>query len=546
MDQAFSIALAQVNTIVGAITQNMALIRRERALAKAQDVDFIIFPELALIGYPPEDLVLRPAFRQAAMAAMQELAKDTADNGPAMLVGGVWEENGAVYNAVALLDDGKIKQLQYKHDLPNYDVFDEKRIFKKASTYTVMECRGKMLGVVICEDTWTPDAAKELAAQGAEILISVNASPYDLEKHIQRVEIATSRSAETGLPLLYLNSVGGQDEIVFDGHSFVISGQKIVGEMPHAKEATGIVRLEKGALYLENSLHTSAWAKSSDSLSEEKQIYETLVLGVKDYFRKTGITGAILGLSGGVDSALVAAIAVDALGKENVRGVRMPSRYSAADSLEDAEETAKILGIRMETIPIEPVVKAMGTALADVFAGYAPNVAEENIQARVRGNLLMALSNKIGWAVLNTSNKSEMAVGYSTLYGDMCGAYAVLKDVYKTQVYRLCEWRNSQNKVIPERSITKPPTAELRENQKDSDSLPDYPVLDAILHGLVEERLSVAEIVARGFEAPMVEKVKRLLHFAEYKRRQTPPGTKITPLAFGKEWRYPIAAKIEI
>lgn len=529
------IALAQVNPTVGDIAGNLAIMRAARAKAVKHGAQLIVFPELMITGYPPEDLVLRSGFQRRAMEAVGEFAGETIDGGPAVITGGIWIQEGQLHNAGFLLENGTIAAYRFKTDLPNYGVFDEARVFKPGAMPKVMSCRGLKIGLIICEEAWKPQVAIALKADGAELLICINASPYEKTKIAKRSEIVKARTTETGLPLLYVNLVGGQDDIVFDGSSFIMdgSGREIARLKSHEPDLA-LFGWDSGKSDISNIPHNSIPA-------EEEAIYKTLVLGLRDYVEKTGQQGVLLGLSGGIDSALVAAIAVDALGKNRVRGVLMPSRYTSADSNEDALETAKFLDIRIDTVPIEPGVGAFETMLANVFSGHAPNVAEENIQSRLRGNILMAISNKIGWIVLNTSNKSETAVGYTTLYGDMCGAYSVLKDVYKTQVYALANWRNAQGRVIPERSITKAPTAELRENQKDEDSLPPYPVLDQILHGLVEERLSVSVLVEKGFERETVEKVNRLLYSAEYKRRQAPPGVKITSMVFGKDWRYPIA-----
>lgn len=549
MTHSLTIALAQCNPVVGAIADNIALIRRLRAESAEQSADVVVFPELAVTGYPPEDMVLRPAFQRRAMEAVETLAKDTADGGPAIITGGIWVENGRVHNVLFLLEDGVIRAKQSKVHLPNYGVFDEARVFASASHMPqVVELRGVKVGLIICEDTWSPDVAASLKADGAELLISSNASPYETTKADTRRAIVGGRVGETKLPLLYLNIVGGQDEIVFDGGSFVTNANgDEIARMKQHEEDLGIVVWKNGRL------DVSAIPERPRQ-SREESMYQTLVLGLRDYIGKTRLQGAILGLSGGIDSAFVVALAVDALGAENVRGVSLPSRYTSQMSLEDAEESAKLLGIHLDTISIEPAVEAYHTMLKDVFSGTEEGLAEENIQSRIRGGILMAISNKHGNALVNTTNKSEMAVGYGTLYGDMCGAYAPLKDVYKLQVYALAKWRNKHHRpnflgpkgrVIPERSITRAPSAELRENQEDRDSLPDYPLLDPILHALVEEKLSVEETVAKGFDRETVEKTNRLLYIAEYKRRQAPPGVKVTSMVFGKDWRYPLAQQFD-
>lgn len=537
MSDPLTFALAQTNPTVGDMAGNIAIIREERAKAAAQGAHVVVFPELMVTGYPPEDLVLRAGFQRWAMDEVEQLASETADGGPDIITGGIWLEAGKLYNAAFHLAGGEIKAIQFKQHLPNYGVFDEARVFTAGDSAEPWEVRGRKVGVVICEDTWFADVSGNLRGLGAELLISINASPYEVSKPDQRREEVLSRVNETGLPLLYLNLVGGQDDIVFDGGSFIIDahGKEIARLKSHAEDL-GIIRWDGRKLDV-------AGIPENPVPCREESIYRTLVLGLRDYVHKTRQQGVLLGLSGGIDSAIVAAIAVDALGADNVRGVLMPSRFTSDDSNDDALETAKLLGIRTDTVSIRPGVQAFDDMLAEVFSGFAPNVAEENIQARLRGNILMAISNKIGWIVLNTSNKSETAVGYSTLYGDMCGAYSVLKDVYKTQVYALAHWRNSVGRVIPERSITKAPTAELRENQKDEDSLPPYDKLDVLLHGLIEEKLSMRAMMDRGYPREMVEKVTRLLYSAEYKRRQAPPGVKITSMLFGKDWRYPIAQR---
>lgn len=549
MADTLTIALAQCNPTVGAIADNCALIRRLRAESAEQSADVVVFPELAVTGYPPEDMVLRPAFQRRAMEAVESLAKDTADGGPAIITGGIWVENGKVHNVLFLLEDGVIRAKQSKVHLPNYGVFDEARVFASASHMPqVVELRGVKVGLIICEDTWSSDVAAALKADGAELLISSNASPYETTKADVRRAVVGGRVAETKLPLLYLNIVGGQDEIVFDGGSFVTNANgDEIARMKQHEEDLGIVVWKDGRL-------DASAIPDRPRQSREESMYQTLVLGLRDYIGKTRLQGAILGLSGGIDSAFVVALAVDALGAENVRGVSLPSRYTSQMSLEDAEESARLLGIKLDTISIEPAVAAYHAMLKDVFAGTEEGLAEENIQSRIRGGTLMAISNKHGNALVNTTNKSEVAVGYGTLYGDMCGAYAPLKDVYKLQVYALARWRNvnhrpnflgPEGRVIPERSITRAPSAELRENQEDRDSLPDYPLLDPILHALVEEKLSVEETVAKGFDRETVEKTNRLLYIAEYKRRQAPPGVKVTSMVFGKDWRYPLAQQFD-
>ena len=550
MVEALSIALAQCNPIVGAINHNLELIRKLRHDAAVQGATVVVYPELVITGYPPEDLAYRPVFQQRAMRAVQELANDTNDGGPAMLVGGIWVEEGHIYNTMFYLAGGNVKLMQSKVNLPNYGVFDEARVFHPGPLPEAIEINGVKIGLIICEDTWTPEVARSLKKSGAQLLLSSNASPYEITKADVRRGVVGARVEETGLPVVYLNIVGGQDEIVFDGGSFVTDGKgNELGRMKSHESDLAIVRWNRD----KNTVDVSHWESPKRQTTEES-MYQSLVLGLKDYVRKTNMPGVILGISGGIDSALVAAVAVDALGLERVRGFMLPSRYTSKESFEDAAETAKLLGIRLDEISIEPGVEAFNAMLANEFKGLAANVAEENIQSRLRGNLLMAISNKTGWIVANTGNKSEMAVGYTTLYGDLCGAYSVLKDVYKTQVFELAHWRNAHyasnflganGRAIPERSITKAPSAELRENQKDADSLPEYPILDKLIHGLVEEKLSINEIIRKGYEREVVEKVSRLLYSSEHKRRQAPPGVKVTSMVFNKDWRYPIVHQFE-
>ncbi|MGK2285738.1 NAD+ synthase [Pedomonas sp. V897] len=543
MTDTLRIALAQINQITGDIDGNIAAMLDARN--RARDADLIVYPELALIGYPPEDLVLKPAFQQAARAGLERLAAATLDGGPAMLAGTCWLEDGKLYNAVALLENGRIAAITRKHDLPNYGVFDEKRVFASGPLPGPIPFRGVRLGIPICEDIWSPDVCECLAETGAEILISPNASPFELGKDDKRLHHTVARVTETGLPLVYLNRLGGQDELVFDGGSFVLNGDAaLAARFPEWQEHIAVTDWTRTA---------SGWrcekAEIVPPCETLESVYRAMCLGLKDYVTRNRFPGVVIGMSGGIDSALSAAVAVDALGADKVWCVMMPSRYTSRESLEDAAECSRRLGVRLDTVPIEPAVEAFGAMLAPLFEGRGRDITEENIQSRIRGVTLMALSNKFGHMVLTTGNKSEMSTGYATLYGDMCGGYSVLKDVYKTMVFELCRWRNAhlpiealgpRGEVIPERIITKPPTAELRENQKDEDSLPPYPVLDAILTGLVEEELSVDAIAARGYDPATVARVERLLYVAEYKRRQAPPGVKITPRNFGRDRRYPI------
>jgi NAD+ synthase len=539
-----TIALAQLNPVVGDISGNAARVRRARDAAAAQAVDLVVFSELVLVGYPPEDLVLRPALVDAVRCALDDLVRESAGGGPALLVTLPWREQDRLHNAVALIDAGRV-DVRFKHELPNYGVFDEKRVFDPGPLPQPIVFRGVRLGVPICEDIWIAPVVAELTRAGAELLLVPNGSPFEAEKFAQRLDLARSRTGESGLPLAYVNQVGGQDELVFDGGSFVMNPDgSLAHVLPVWDEALAVTRWEKGTGGF-RCVGTADWIEEPRLSS----IYNAMILGLRDYVEKNRFPGIVLGLSGGIDSALTAAVAVDALGASRVRGVRLPSRFTSEASMTDADGTARALGIRLDTLPIQDAVGALEATLAPVFAGRPRDVAEENIQARVRGVLLMALSNKFGDLLVTTGNKSEMSVGYATLYGDMCGGYSVLKDVYKTEVYALSRWRNAQappgargpaRGVIPESSIVKAPTAELRPNQTDQDSLPPYEVLDAILHGLVEEERSVAEIVARGFAEDTVARVQRLLFSAEYKRRQAPPGVKITRRSFGRDRRYPL------
>lgn len=538
------IALAQMTQSVGDLKANADAMLEWRA--RATGADLIVFPELQLIGYPPEDLVLKPALVDRANHELDRLAQATADGGPAMLVGTVVASQGVLFNVVALLEDGAVTAIRQKRELPNYGTFDEKRLFAPGPLPAPIDFRGVKIGVPICEDIWFPFVTAHLRAEGAEILISPNGSPFEVDKDDRRINaVAGTRVRETGLPLVYLNRVGGQDELVFDGASFVMGADRsIAHQLADWEEALVLTHWEKWEgqwVCIPGDRH--------ELDSRPADIYNAMVLGLRDYVNRNGFPGVVLGLSGGIDSALSAAVAVDALGPERVWSVMMPSRFTSQDSLDDAVECARLLGIRYDTIPIEPAVAAFDTMLADAFAGRQRDLTEENLQSRIRGVTLMGLSNKFGHMLLTTGNKSEMSVGYATIYGDMAGGYSVLKDAYKTTVFDLSRWRNENvsslglgpsGPVMPERVITKPPSAELREDQKDEDSLPPYEVLDPILYGLVEEELSVEELVARGFDKDVVARIERLLYVAEYKRRQSPPGVKLGMRNFGRDRRYPI------
>jgi len=540
----YRIALAQLNPVMGDIAGNLARARAARMRAAGADV--ILFSELFIVGYSPEDLVLKGALQADARAAVESLAKDTAGGGPAILMGTPWVEDGKLYNAVALLDGGKVVGVTRKCDLPNYGVFDEKRVFAAGPLPGPMVVRGVRLGVPICEDIWTQDVAAALADSGAQILCVPNGSPFEAGKEDVRLGLGRSRVRETGLPLVYLNQLGGQDEIVYDGASFVLNADGAIAvALPGWDERVMITDWQRDA--------ADKWICAPGEVfaveDRSAQVYNAMMLGLRDYVNKNRFSGVVLGLSGGIDSAISAAVAVDALGADRVRCVMLPSRYTSRDSLEDADECARLLGVAYETVEIEGAVAALGETLAAPFAGTKADVTEENIQSRLRGVILMAISNKFGPMVLTTGNKSEMSVGYATLYGDMCGGYNVLKDIYKTEVFALSHWRNQnspigalgpQGRVIPERIITKPPTAELRENQTDQDSLPPYEVLDGILECLVEKEMAFEDIVARGFDPATVRRIEHLLYVSEYKRRQAPPGVKISPRNFGRDRRYPI------
>ncbi|MBN8831447.1 MAG: NAD+ synthase [Sphingomonadales bacterium] len=547
MTERLRIAMAQLNQSVGDLAGNAEAMLAWRADAAAAGADLIVYPELQLVGYPPEDLVLKPALAARAEVELHRLAAATADGGPAMLVGTVIANGGLLFNCVALLDGGKIVAIRQKRELPNYGTFDEKRLFAPGPLPDPVEFRGVKIGLPICEDVWFPFVTSHLADRGAQLFINVNGSPYEVGKDDRRVKgVCAARVHETGLPILYLNRVGGQDELVFDGASFVLNADGSIAHMlPDWEEAlviTDWVPDENGQwVCLPGTVH---------ALDEHPaDIYHAMLVGLRDYVNRNRFPGVVLGLSGGIDSALSAAVAVDALGADRVWCVMLPSRFTSQESLDDAEGCATMLGCRLDTISIVPGTEAFDAMLGEAFEGRKPDLTEENIQSRIRGVTLMALSNKFGHMLLTTGNKSEMSVGYATIYGDMAGGYSVLKDAYKTTVFDLSRWRNENHSslmlgpngpVMPERVITKPPTAELREGQKDSDSLPPYEVLDPILYGLVEQEKAVDQLVAMGFERETVARIERLLYIAEYKRRQSPPGVKLGGRNFGRDRRYPI------
>ena len=536
----FFIALSQSNPVLGDLAKNAQLILDAAKNSAAKGAKLLVTPELSLTGYPPEDLLLRDAFIQAVDQQLNQLAQALAIYPDLrVLVGHPQRTPSGLQNMASVLFEGKVLASYAKQKLPNHEVFDEVRYFEPGKEACVIDIDGTKVGVLICEDTWHSGPAAQAKHAGAELLIVANASPYHLEKQDLRQQVIKSIVLETGLPLVYLNAVGGQDELVFDGASFALkkSGE-VALSLPHFKECLAFIEFNQDPT--SNDLMQTT---ISPATSVEAQVYDALVLGVKDYLSKNGFPGAIIGLSGGVDSALVLAIAVDALGADKVRAVMMPSRYTADISWIDAKQMADNLGVQYDEINIAPMVDAFDTSLASEFQGLAIDATEENIQARVRGTLLMALSNKSGRIVLTTGNKSEMAVGYCTLYGDMAGGFAVIKDVAKTLVYRLCQYRNGIAAVIPERILTRAPSAELRPDQKDQDSLPEYEVLDAILALYMEQDESIQSIIDRGFKAEDVEKVTRLIKINEYKRRQAPIGVRITQRAFGRDWRYPITNK---
>jgi NAD+ synthase len=545
MTDSLKVALAQLNPKVGDVDGNLAKVRAARAKAANQGADLVLTAELVLAGYFPEDLVLKPAFVTRCHEAVEALCADTKDGGPALFVTTPWREDGKLYNAIICLDKGEIVGKRYKVDLPNYGVFDDKRVFTPGPMPGPLVFNGVRIGVPICEDVWTPDVVECIAETGGEILLVPNASPYEVGKTDQRVQLGVKRVVESGLPLAYVNQVGGQDEVIYDGSSFVLGADRqLKAKLASFREEVATVEFRRNGRGWECQP-----AAIAPELSHIESIYQGMMLGLRDYVNKTGFPSVIIGLSGGVDSALTAAVAADALGPERVHTLMMPSPYTSRESLEDAKTCAEAIGIKYEIVGIEPAMEAFRKMLLPLFGNRKEDVTEENIQSRARGVTLMAMSNKLGSMVVTTGNKSEMAVGYATLYGDMCGGYNVLKDVYKTTVFELCKWRNghlpvgamgAKGKVIPERIFTKPPSAELRPDQKDSDSLPPYPVLDAILKGLIERDLSAEELATEGHDIATVNRVWRLLEAAEYKRRQAPPGVKITSRLISKERRYPI------
>ncbi|CAK01334.1 NAD+ synthase [Bartonella tribocorum] len=545
MKNNFRVAVAQLNPIVGDIGGNFSLAVMAHQKAKEEGADLVLFTELFISAYPPEDLVLKPAFTKACEESVEKLAKITV-GGPGIIIGLPLRRNGNIYNGLMLLDEGRVITESLKFDLPNYAEFDEKRLFSPGPRPEPIDYHGIKLGIVICEDIWNDSSlCAELCNKGAEMILVLNGSPYYRNKTLKRIEVVRAHALQFGVPIIYANQVGGQDELVFDGGSFALNGQgKMVFQMKHFESHISVSHWQR---------KTTGWhyvsGPNENLLTDLAADYQACVLGLKDYVNKNGFKDVILGLSGGIDSALCAAMAVDALGAERVRTIMMPYHYTSQESLKDAKECADLLGCRYEIIPIAQPVEAFLNTMAPVFLGLSSDVTEENLQSRIRGTLLMALSNKFGSMVVTTGNKSEMAVGYATLYGDMNGGFNPLKDIYKMQVYALADWRNKnylhhlkgpEGIVIPSNIIKKAPSAELRENQKDEDSLPPYPILDDILQSLVENDMSIGDIVQRGYLRETVEKIEHLLYAAEYKRRQSAPGVKISYKNFGRDRRYPI------
>jgi len=529
--------MAQLDFLVGDLAGNTDKIIIAAAEARDRlNADLIVFPELTLTGYPPEDLLLRPSFIRQVEPALQRLSNEI--HGIAAVVGCPFSTPEGLRNAAVVLANGAIQARYFKQWLPNYSVFDEKRYFTPGEDPVVFAVAGMRVGVTICEDVWLPGPVAQAAGAGAQLLINLNASPYHAGKGEQRLAALRQRVREGCIPIVYVNLVGGQDELVFDGGSLVVGADGVLTQRtPFFAEGLYPVDFELSATGVK-----PVSAEVAGEPGTEEGVYQALVLGVRDYVNKNGFPGAVLGLSGGIDSALTLAIAVDALGAERVEAVLMPSRYTAEMSNSDAEQEARTLGVKYHIMPIEPAFQSFLQILQPVLAGLPPDTTEENIQARCRGVLLMAISNKTGKLVLTTGNKSETAVGYSTLYGDMAGGFAPIKDVLKTMVYRLAVWRNQQSPVIPQRVIDRPPSAELRPDQTDQDSLPPYDLLDTILHGYVEQDHSIDELVDAGFDQAIVERVARLVILNEYKRRQAAPGVRITPRAFGRDRRYPITS----
>ena len=534
------LAIAQINCVLGDLNGNAAKILQHAEQAKRQGAQLLLTPELGLCGYPPEDLLLRDGFYHACARALHDLAGKIS--GIAVVVGHPHEQDGKRYNAASLLRDGMIAATYLKHELPNDSVFDEERYFEHGTEPCLFEIAGIRFALTICADVWQPDAARLARNAGAQVLLVLNASPYAIGKHESRYRVMRERIAETGMAVVYANMVGGQDELIFDGGSFAMDQRGVLtAQAAHFEEA--LLLLEFGDEFRQDEFSPVGELLAAPSV--ESGVYRALCLGVRDYITKNRFPGVLLGMSGGIDSALTLAIAVDALGADKVHAVMMPSPYTAQISLDDSREMVKLLAVRYDEIPIETMFQSYLKTLQSAFAGRAVDTTEENLQARIRGTLLMALSNKFGSLVLTTGNKSEMTVGYATLYGDMAGGFAVLKDVSKTLVYRLANYRNSLSQIIPERIITRPPSAELRADQTDQDSLPPYDVLDAIMACYVEQNLAIPEIIARGYAEADVRRVVHLIRISEYKRRQSAVGIRITERSYGKDWRYPITVRYQ-
>lgn len=550
MTDRLTIALAQLNPIVGKIDFNLNKLREVRARAAKAGADLVVTSELYSCGYPPEDLVRKPLFISEIAAAIEGLAQETGDGGPALLVGAPWVEEDRLHNSQVLLDQGQIIAARHKYDLPNYGVFDEKRVFDPGPLPGPINFRDVRIGVPICEDIWTPDVVECIAETGGEILLVPNGSPFETGKSDMRIHHAVARVVESGLPLVYLNQMGGQDELVFDGGSFVMnSDRNLAWQLPAWREDLAITHWRRSG-----NTWNCQLGKTCNIENDLAATYQAMTVGLRDYVNKNGFPGVILGMSGGIDSAISAAVAVDALGAERVHCVMMPSPYTSQESLDDAALASEMLGVKLDTVSIAPAMEAFDKMLEQQFKGLESGITEENIQSRSRGLTLMALSNKMGSMVLSTGNKSEMSVGYATLYGDMCGGYSVLKDVYKMTVFELSEWRNKNKpegalgpsgSVMPDRIITKPPSAELKPDQVDQDTLPPYEALDAILRGLIDEEATVEEITERGYQFDTVMRIWKMLDRSEYKRRQAPPGVKIGHKAFGRDRRYPITNAFE-
>lgn len=538
MSDSFRIALAQLNFLVGDVRGNAARVISAAREARARlDAQVVLFPELTLSGYPPEDLLFHRGFRRQVVAGLEQVRTATSD--VALMLGFPEYSQAGIYNSAALIAGGQIAAIHRKAELPNYKVFDEKRYFSAGAQPTVVDYLGYRIGLLVCEDIWEPEAAQLARAAGAELLLVINASPYEIHKQREREDVARARTRDVILPLAYVNLVGGQDELVFDGNSFAMDAAgEVIMRAPAFQEGIWVAEFsrDKGGKVVARKGEVAA------PQTDEASVYSALVLGVRDYVTKHGFPGVVMGLSGGVDSALTLAIAVDALGAERVQAVMMPSRYTSSMSLEDSKEQAELLGVKYSVLSIEDMFAATLSTLRNEFAGRAADATEENIQSRCRMLLLMGLSNKTGRMLLTTGNKSEMAVGYATLYGDMAGGFAPIKDCSKLLVYRLAKYRNALSRVIPQRVIDRPPSAELRHEQKDSDSLPPYEILDPILEAFIEEDLSVDEIEARGFDRATIGRVLDLVKRNEYKRRQAPPGVRVSRRAFGRDWRYPITS----